>query len=132
MVDWAYGNLKVIKRAQETNRVKNMNDIWELRKDEVLIGTLEVYDQDMFWATARFTPTAVFEPYKTTFSEGRDIPDGGAEQVEWGKWADKIGSFGLHLIHIRTQVRASQFILYINDDQASFRVIFDNHNSKKD
>ncbi len=114
------------------NELEANRNMWELRKYDVLIGTLEVYDQDMFWSTARFQATLAFEPYKATFSEGRDIPDGGAEQVEWGKWADKISSFGLHLIHTRTQKRASQFILYINDHEASFRVLLDEDNSKKE
>ena len=101
-------------------------NLWELRKGDVLIGTLDVYEQDMFWHTAHFRPTPAFEPYKVAFSEGRDIPDEGAEQVKWGKWADKISSFGLRLIRLRTQDIASQFILYINDDEASFRALFDN------
>jgi hypothetical protein len=100
----------------------NDNAIWELRKGDILIGTLKVYDSEMFWAIAHFVPTPEFEPYRVVFSEGSNLPDDGAEQVEGGKWWEKIHSLGMHLTHVRDRSEYREFILYINGDRADFRV----------
>ena len=104
----------------------NDKDIWELRQGDVLIGTLDVYDQDMFNHTAHFMPTAAFEPYRGTFAEGSSIPP--EREDLWDQWAEKILSSGMKLIRLRDQKVASMFILYINDDIAGFRALFDDLN----
>jgi len=101
---------------------KDNGDIWELRQSDNLIGTLEVFDTEDFWYKAHFVPTKEFEPYEVIFSEGNNIPDEGAEQLEWGKWWEKINSFGMRLIRLEGKSEFREFILYINDDRADFRV----------
>jgi hypothetical protein len=110
------------------NGFEDDTDIWELRKGDILIGTLDVYDQDMFWFTARFIPTAEFEPYRQVFSEGQAL----VGEDGWYEWLRKINSFGMRLIRAYNQAVASEFILYINDNEAGFRPNFDKHRSTND
>ncbi len=106
------------------NEIKDDSNVWELRKGDVVIGTLDVHDQDMFWFTAHFTPTSEFEHYRSIFSEGRSFVSK-SNNLEWAKWYDKINSFGMHMIRLHNQDTVSEFILYINDDEADFRPHFD-------
>lgn len=101
-------------------------DIWELRKGDVLIGTLDVYDQDMFWFSAHFIPTPEFESYEAIFSEGRALVNKD-DNSDWGQWVRNINSFGLHLIRLYNKATASEFILYINKDDSGFRPNFDKY-----
>ena len=98
-------------------------DRWELRKDDILIGTLNVYDQDMFWFTAHFVPTAAFEPYRAIFSEGEAL----VGEDGWYLWARKINTLGMKLVRLDDQNVASEFILYIKDEEASFRPVLDKY-----
>jgi hypothetical protein len=103
------------------NDIEDDSDVWELRKGDVLIGTLNVYDQDMFWFTARFVPTNEFEPYGQVFSKGRAL----VGEESWYDWAREINTFGMRLIRLYDHATASEFFLYINDNEASFRPNFD-------
>jgi hypothetical protein len=103
--------------------LENDTDIWELRKDDTLIGTLDVYDQDMFWFTAHFTRTIAFEPYSAIFSEGQSL----VGKDTWYEWLKIINSFEMQLVRLYNEAVASQFILYVNDNEASFRPNFDKY-----
>jgi hypothetical protein len=105
------------------NGFEDDTDIWELRKGDILIGTLDVYDQDMFWFTAHFAPTTEFEPYRQVFSEGQAL----VGEVSWNEWVRKINSFGMRLVRLGNNATASEFILYINDNEVGFRPRFDSH-----
>src|ERR1041385_2787987 len=111
------------RRIGERTEMDDDSDLWELWQGEILIGKLDVTDQDMFWFTARFEPTAVFEPYRALFAEGQDLRL--SDDPAWGEWLRKTNNLGMHLTRVYNQARASEFILYINDDEASFRPSFD-------
>ena len=99
-------------------------DRWELWQGETLIGTLTIFDQDMFWFSALFEPTAAFEPYRPTFDEGNRVRT--ADDADaWAAWHDKLNGLGLHLVRLRDQAVASEFILYIDGREAEFRPRFD-------
>jgi hypothetical protein len=99
-------------------------DSWELRRGITTIGKLVSYDQDMFWYSCHFDPTPEFEPYKQLFSEGAALITD-EQQEEWGAWYEKINSLGLQMIRLRDGEIASEFILYINENDAHFRPRFD-------
>lgn len=104
-----------------------MNDepeIWELRHADVVIGKLTITDQDMFWFHSRFEATPEFEPYRDLFAESSHFAADVEDQV-WDAWYEKIQNLGLHLIRLRDSAVASEFILYIDGDQSSFRPRFD-------
>jgi hypothetical protein len=105
------------------NEFEDDSDIWELRKGAILIGTFDVYDQDMFWFTAHYVPATEFEPYRQVFSEGQALlgEDG------WYEWLRKINGFGMRLVRVYDQAVASEFILYINENEAGFRPNFDKY-----
>jgi hypothetical protein len=42
---------------------------WELRKGDVLLGTLVAYDLDFPWFYCHFTPTEAFAPHRAGFDE---------------------------------------------------------------
>ncbi len=99
-------------------------DIWELRHGEVLIGTLTIVDQDMFWFSATFEPTPEYAVYRAIFEEGNrirtaDDPD------SWTAWQKKVLGLGLRLVRLRDQAVASEFFLYIDGREADFRPRFD-------
>ncbi len=103
--------------------MSNEQDIWEtgeLRQDNTLIGTLVEYEQDMFWFSCYFEPTPAFEPYRTLFSEGQDL----IATDQFDDWYAKVNGLGLQLVRQSDGKRASEFILYISDDKASFRPRF--------
>ena len=52
------------------NEIEDDQAKWELRKGDVLIGTLDAYYKGTFWFTAQFSPTHEFEMYRKIFSEG--------------------------------------------------------------
>ncbi len=98
-------------------------DTWELR-DDMLIGKLVEYGQDMFWFSCHFEPISAFEQYKQLFSEG-DALTSEEQSEEWEIWYQKINSLGLRLVRLRDDEIATEFILYINNNDAHFRPRFD-------
>src|SRR5687767_5779009 len=104
-----------------------MNDeseIWELRHGDILIGMLNVIDQDMSWFSAQFEPTPEYAPYNPIFDEGNNVRSG-EDEVAWSMWRKKVHDLGLRLIQLDNQAVASEFILYIDGSSADFRPHFD-------
>jgi hypothetical protein len=104
-----------------------MNDeseIWELRRGDISIGTLNVTDQDVSWYSAQFEPTLEFALYSSIFEEGNGVRSGDDEPA-WSTWRKKVHELGLRLIRLHDQAVASEFILYIDGSTADFRPHFD-------
>jgi hypothetical protein len=103
------------------------DNVWELRKGETLIGTLRVFEQDMFWYSANFEPSPTFVALRPIFDEGNTIRMEDSEQSwsAWGMWCEKVAQLGLRLVRLYDHTIATQFILYIEDGQAEFRPHFD-------
>jgi hypothetical protein len=104
-----------------------MNDeseVWELRHGDVLIGTLNVTEQDTPWCNARFEPTSEYAPFRPVFEEGNDVR-AGDDPDTWITWRKKVHDLGLRLIRLHDQAVASEFILYIDGSSADFRPYFD-------
>jgi hypothetical protein len=98
--------------------------IWELRHDETLIGTLTVIDDDIYWLSAEFSPTPDYAAYRSFFVEGNTIRT--ADDADaWSAWHEKLRGLGLRLIRLNDQATTSDFILYIDGNQADFRPRFD-------
>jgi hypothetical protein len=101
-------------------------DIWELRKGDVLIGQLYVIHQGDFWFTARLSATNEFKPYREIFSEGYFYDNKPKPDKEWWeKWIDRINRLEMHLIRLSDQRIPSEFILHVKNDRADFRVFWD-------
>ena len=99
-------------------------DIWELRHGDTLIGTFTVTDQDMFWFSATFEPTAAFQQYKPLFDEDSNLGSDDAAIEKSNDLQQEINDLGLYLIRPRDGERSSLMILHINrDNTAGFRVI---------
>jgi hypothetical protein len=104
-----------------------MNDApetWELRHGDVLIGTLNVTEQDMPWYNAQFEPTSAYAAYRPVFEEGNNLRSGDDPDA-WSTWRKKVDDLGLRLIRLDDQAVASEFILYIDGNTADFRPYFD-------
>lgn len=101
-------------------------EIWELRRGDVLVGRLAIYDQDMFWYTARFEPTAEFAAYRALFQEGAALREGD-DPDRWAAWQEQVRGLGLTLVRLRDNAVTGEFILYIAGSAADFRPRFDQH-----
>jgi hypothetical protein len=104
-----------------------MNDeseIWELRHGDVLIGTLQVTEQDIPWYNSRFEPASEYADYRPVFEEGNGVRSGDDPDA-WSAWRKKVHELGLRLIRLHDQAGASEFILYIDANTADFRPYFD-------
>jgi hypothetical protein len=99
-------------------------DVWELRKDEVVVGRLRIYDMDMFWADAHFEPTPEYEKYRPVF-DSQPYAEADDEVDQWDTWMKQVMDLGLKLVRLRDNVVCKEFILYIRDDKAAFRGTFD-------
>jgi hypothetical protein len=111
---------------EEIQAMSEEQEIWELRRGDVLVGRLVIYDQDMFWYTARFEPTAEFAPYRPLFQEGAALREGD-DPDRWAAWQEQVRGLGLMLVRLRDNVAASDFILYIDGAAADFRPRFEQH-----
>jgi hypothetical protein len=97
----------------------------------MLVGRLVIYDQDMFWYTARFEPTAEFTPYRALFQEGAALREGD-DPDRWTAWQEQVRGLGLTLVRLYDNAVASESILYIDGSRADFRPRFDQHRPKTD
>jgi hypothetical protein len=99
-------------------------DIWELRHDNTLIGTLTIADEDSPWYSALFDPTPEFAAYRSIFDEGSRLRT--AEDPDaWNAWQTKMHGLGLRLVRIQDQAATGDFLLYIDGREADFRPRFD-------
>src|SRR5258708_37755222 len=46
-----------------------MGNVWELRKGDILLGTLRLKNHDNFWLECDFVPMSAFESYRLLFEE---------------------------------------------------------------
>lgn len=97
-------------------------DIWELRQQNTLIARLHVTDQDMFWHTARFEARPAFEAYRAIFALGNTLV---GQSEKFNEWYKSIKELGMYLIRLHDKEKASEFILYVENDIANFRPRFD-------
>jgi hypothetical protein len=95
-------------------------EVWELRHGDTLIGRLTVYDQDMFWYSARFEPTPAFDPFRALFAEGAEIRTG-EDAERWQSWNERVRQLGLQLVRLSDNASTSDFLLYIDGSNADFR-----------
>jgi hypothetical protein len=97
-------------------------DVWELRQQDTLIARLHITDQDMFWYTASFEAAPAFEPHRALFAVGRTLVD---QPEKFDAWYEAAQDLGMYLIRLRDAAKASEFILYVEENEASFRPLFD-------
>jgi hypothetical protein len=94
-------------------------DVWELRKDDVVLGILKVYERNHAWATCHFEPFAAFEEYRHYWYPD-DVPPSIPDE-RFNTWATQIQSLNLVLVNIVDGSTRIPTILHINGDRASFR-----------
>ncbi len=102
------------------------SDVWELQKDQTLIGTLDVYYKGEYWLTAHFTPTDKFEPYRVIFGEGH-FYDRNISNDSWSfeQWREQISNFRMHLKRSSDHTISNKFILHVKGNRADFRVFLE-------
>lgn len=98
-------------------------EMWELWQGETVIGRLTVYDEDMGWYSARFEPTAAFDPLRALFSEGEQIRTG-EDAERWQAWHERVRQLGLRLVRLSDSASTADFLLYIDGCDADFRPRF--------
>jgi hypothetical protein len=96
---------------------------WELRKGDVLLGTLVAYDLDFPWFYCHFTPTEAFAPHRAGFDEDlRWLEVGEADEAYYDHY-EKITA-DMKLIRTNSDSHhVKQFLLHIDGDKAWFRAI---------
>ncbi len=104
--------------------MSDTSEIWELRRGDVLVGTLTITDQDSPWYSARFERTEAYAPYDAVFVEGNDVRSGD-DQAAWSQWRQQIQNLELRLVRLHEQAVASEFLLYIEGSEADFRPYLD-------
>ena len=98
--------------------------LWELRKDEIILGILTVRDYDSPWLICHFEPTSDFERYRPIFDEEWNLEPDDSSSEEWDAWYQAVVELGLTLVAVREKQSAKEFILHIAVNEASFRAIF--------
>lgn len=97
-------------------------DIWELRKGDTVLGALTLKEQDMFWFTCNFEPTAAFEPYRDIFAHQAHLLDTEHGMDSFDALYAQIGELSLSL-HINDMFDDKNvYLLHILEDQAWFRM----------
>jgi hypothetical protein len=95
-------------------------NVYLLKRGEVLIGTLYVEDTDFPWVICRFEPTSAFTPFRPLFDE--DIRVGDTEDIEaWDRAYEAIAALGLQLIARESGADWGDCLLHIQADKAWFR-----------
>jgi hypothetical protein len=100
-------------------------NIWELRKGDILLGTLTLNDVDMFWLYCSFIPTPAFEPFKPFFTQEYRLLDTEGVTDAWVSVYAQITSLRLSLTIKGTFDLENIVLLHIVDDEAWFRSLND-------
>jgi hypothetical protein len=100
---------------------EDVDDVWELRKDNILLGILSLTEQDMFWFICDFAATEAFEPYRDLFAREAQLLDHGGDEFE--NLYAQIGELNLTLNFNDTYDDENVFLLHILDKTASFRAL---------
>ncbi len=98
--------------------------VWELRKDNTLLGTLTLKDQDMFWFTCDFAAAPAFEPYRALFVQDAQLLDHDPDATDTSEILyAQIGELNLALHTDNTFDDDNVFWLHISGEEASFRAL---------
>jgi hypothetical protein len=103
-----------------------ISEAWELRKQDVLIGTLHNRTHDQPWFICDFVPTPEYEKYHSLFEDWANIvnnPRPEQYKVELDEFYEMtIGKLGLNLIPINAARPINEFMIHIyNGKEAWFR-----------
>jgi hypothetical protein len=102
---------------------------WELRKGDVLLGTLVSYEWDFPWINCNFTPTDAFAAYRPLFDEAQRLFDATIDKSDdaWDTWDTFYEQVveGMRLAPMGDSERIKEFLLHIEGDAAWFRPIFE-------
>ena len=92
----------------------------ELKRGEMVLGTLRPYDMDDPWLLCKFEPTAAFAEIAPLFlQELAVIQD--ADNTKWINAYSEIEQLGLRLVPVDNGEEISEFLLHIDDNEAWFR-----------
>jgi hypothetical protein len=95
-----------------------------LKQGDLLLGTLDMQDVDMFWWICTFTATSAFASIKPLFDEHAQLRKKAMTQGEKIANAERdarerIGALGLHLEIDGAKIR--RFLIYIDGRDAGVR-----------
>ena len=97
---------------------------WELRKGNVLIGTLYCRKVDQPWFICDFVPTTEYEKYRPAFEDwGNIVNNPRPEQYKTDLdefYETTIGSLGLSIIPINAAQDINDFLLHIYESQEAW------------
>jgi hypothetical protein len=97
-----------------------MEQIWELRQGDLLIGSLTFEGQDMFWSDCSFRPAPAWEELRPLFEASRDAWRRG--DTEAALQADEeMCAAGLVLVPSEGGSPITEFLLRIDGETARFR-----------
>ena len=97
--------------------------VLELRRGDVLLGTLHACGSDQPWLVCRFEATAAFEEVRPLFDEELRIMDSMSDlDVDaWERAYGRIDNLGLRLVPADGGDAIDAFLLHIQGQRARFR-----------
>ncbi len=100
----------------------NAGDVWQLLRDEEVIGEVVIEDGDFPWLRGRFVPAAGFAEVQPLFERELAL----TEEEDWEEFDSVISEINdlLQLV-APTGAVAEFFLLHVEGDHASFRWIED-------
>lgn len=98
-------------------------EIFDLKRGDVVLGTLHIVCADQPWFICEFDPTPDFESVKPLFDEElRLIKQSDAlDVIAWEAVHSQINDLGLNLISRDAGTAIGEFLLHIEGQQATLR-----------
>ena len=93
---------------------------FQLKQEDILLGTLCSYDLDFPWLLCKFESAEAFKQIKSLFDEERKL----LESDDMEKWEvpySKIDDLNLRLINQEDKKIISDFLIHIQGDEARIR-----------
>jgi hypothetical protein len=98
-------------------------EYFELRRAEVLLGTLQVVDVDQPWVICTFAPTNAFDEFRPLFDHELELIEGSdnLDAETWEEAYSHIDELGLQLVPVSGATPITEFLLHIEGSEARFR-----------
>ena len=101
-----------------------MNERWELREGDEVLGAITVDDSDFPWLSGRFEAAAGFARWAPLFDEEQRLLDLVCEDDDptgWERWERLYDRISGALTLVAPDGPVAEFLLHIEDGAARFR-----------
>jgi len=92
----------------------------QLKRGEILLGTLQVRNLDMPWVICAFEATEAFDDVRSLFDEELKMVDKD-DMDDWEKAYQRIEELGLVLVDVEGGKSITEFLLHVHGNEARFR-----------